>query len=77
MRITFESIYADSLDDHVAELAHHCARSGNLRKAAEYCLLTVGQCSVRGSYAEAVAQFENGLEILQKLSQGRAHARAR
>ena len=24
-----ESIYAESLDDHVAELAHHYARSGN------------------------------------------------
>ena len=63
-----ESIYAESLNDHVAELAHHYAHSGNSRKAVEYCLLAVKQCSLRGSYAEAVAQFESGLEQLQKLA---------
>jgi class 3 adenylate cyclase/predicted ATPase len=62
-----ESIYADSLDDHVAELAHHYARSSNPGKALEYCLRAVRQCVDRGSYAEAVAQFESGLELLQKL----------
>jgi len=62
-----ESMYADSLDDHVAELAHHYARSGNPGKAVEYCLRAVQQCEHRASYAEAVAQFESGLEQLQKL----------
>jgi class 3 adenylate cyclase len=62
-----ESIYAESLDDHVAELAHHYARSGNPGRALEYCLRTVQQCLYRGSYAEGVAQFETGLEQLQKL----------
>ena len=62
-----ESIYADSLEDHVAELAHHYARGGNLNKAVEYCLRAVEQCTDRGSNAEAVAQFETGLELLQKL----------
>jgi predicted ATPase/class 3 adenylate cyclase len=62
-----ESIYAESLDDHVAELVHHYARSGNPRKAVSYCLRAVHQCGVRGSRAEAVAQFETGLEQLQKL----------
>jgi len=36
-----ESLYPDSLEDHVAELAHHYARSGNSAKALEYCLLAV------------------------------------
>jgi class 3 adenylate cyclase/tetratricopeptide (TPR) repeat protein len=62
-----ESIYAESLDDHFAELAHHYARSGNPRKGVQYCLLAVRQCAVRGSNAEAVAQFETGLELMQKL----------
>jgi hypothetical protein len=31
------------------------------------CLRAVQQCAVRGSFAEAVAQFEVGLEQLQKL----------
>jgi hypothetical protein len=62
-----EEIYAESLDDHVAELAHHYARSGNPRKALEYCVLAAQQFTIRGSYAEAVAQFESGIELLQKL----------
>ncbi len=62
-----ELMYADSLDDHVAELAHHYARSGNPGKAVEYSLRAVQQCVARGSFAEAVAQFGSGLELLQKL----------
>ena len=62
-----ESIYAESFDEHLAELTHHYARSSNPDKALEYCLRAVQQCAVRGSFAEAVAQFENGLELLRKL----------
>ena len=62
-----ESMYADNLNDHVAELAHHFARSGNPRKAVEYCMRAVRQCGARGARAEALAQFETGLEQLQKL----------
>ncbi len=62
-----ESTYAESLDDHLSELAHHYARSGNPGKAVKYCLRAVEQCVNRGSSAEAVAQFETGLELLQKL----------
>jgi len=62
-----ESIYADSLEDHIAELAHHYSRSGNPAKGVEYCLRAVRQSVDRGSFAEAVAQFETGLEQLQKL----------
>ena len=43
-----ESIYAESLDDHVAELAHHYARSGNPGKGVEYCLRAVRQCATAG-----------------------------
>ena len=62
-----ESTYAESLDDHVTELAHHYARSGNPAKAVKYCLRAVHQCADLGSNAEAVAQFESGLEQLHKL----------
>src|SRR5260370_32918193 len=62
-----ESIYADSLDDHIAKLAHHYARSGNPAKAVKYCLRAVRQCADLGSNGEAVAQFEKGLEQLHKL----------
>ena len=62
-----ESTYADSLDDHIAKLAHHYARSGNPAKAVKYCLRAVRQYADLGSNAEAVAQFEKGLEQLHKL----------
>ena len=62
-----ESTYADSLDDYIAKLAHHYARSGNPAKAVKYCLRAVRQCADLGSNAEAVAQFEKGLEQLHKL----------
>jgi class 3 adenylate cyclase/tetratricopeptide (TPR) repeat protein len=55
------------IEDHLPELAHHYARSGNPYKAVEYCLKAVQQCAARASNAEAVAQFETGLEQLQKL----------
>ena len=32
----FEDVYADSLDDHVEQLAHYHAQAGNLPKALEY-----------------------------------------
>ncbi len=62
-----ESTYAESLEDHLAELAHHYARSGNPRKGVKYCLRAVEQCVARGSNPQAVAHFETGLELLQKL----------
>jgi predicted ATPase len=62
-----ESMYPVNLDDHGAKLAYHFARGGNPRKAAEYCMRAIQQCGVRGARAEAIEQFERGLEQLQKL----------
>jgi predicted ATPase len=62
-----ESLYAGSVDDHVDELARHYARSTNAPKAVEYCLRACQQCAERASFAEAVAHFETGLALLQKL----------
>ena len=55
------------LNDHVAELAHHYARGGNPQKAAKYCLRAVLRFADLGSAAEAIVQFESGLELLQLL----------
>jgi class 3 adenylate cyclase len=64
-----EASKADSLEDHLPELAHHYARSANVAKAVEYCLKAVQQCAARASNAEAVAHFETGLARLQDLPQ--------
>jgi predicted ATPase len=65
--VALKSLYAGSLDDHLARLAHHYARSGNPSKAVEYCLRACRQCVERVSYADAVAHFEAGLARLQEL----------
>ncbi len=62
-----ETSYANSIDDHLPELAHHYARSANAAKAVEYCLRACRRSSERASYAEAVAQFETGLARLAEL----------
>ena len=35
-RRSIESLYADRIDDHLAEFAHHYGRSGNYDKAVEF-----------------------------------------
>ena len=62
-----ESLYAGSLDDYLAQLAHHYARSGNPSKAVEYCLRACRHCVTRASYADAVTHFETGIVRLQEL----------
>jgi predicted ATPase len=44
-----ESKYRGSLDDHVAELAHHYARGGNPDKAVKYCVRAVLRFADLGS----------------------------
>jgi DNA-binding winged helix-turn-helix (wHTH) protein/tetratricopeptide (TPR) repeat protein len=62
-----ESRDGGSLNDHVAELAHHYSRGGNPEKAAKYCLRALLRFADLGSTAEAIVQFESGLELLQQL----------
>jgi class 3 adenylate cyclase/tetratricopeptide (TPR) repeat protein len=62
-----EALYRDRVEDHVAELARHYARSANPAKAVEYCQRACQQSSDRASYAEAVGYFESGLARLQEL----------
>ena len=65
-----ESIYAVSLDDHVAELAHHFSRSGNQAKAVEYLHLAATQAMARGALPQAIRDFERALALLKAFSSG-------
>jgi adenylate cyclase len=65
--VAIEALYADRIEDHIAQLARHYARSPNPAKAVEYCLRACQQSSDRVSYAEAVGHFETGLARLQEL----------
>ena len=62
-----ESMFAEQLEDHLDELAHHYGRSDNVAKAVEY-LGRGGQKALnRSAFAEAQAQLQQGLERIKKL----------
>jgi class 3 adenylate cyclase/predicted ATPase len=60
-----ESIYPTSLDEHVADLAHHYARSANQAKAVEYLRLAGMQATARGALHQAVQTLESALALLK------------
>jgi class 3 adenylate cyclase/tetratricopeptide (TPR) repeat protein len=62
-----ENLYADHLDDHLAELAHHFARSANVDKAIRYLTLAGRQSLDRYALGESQVQLQKGLELLNTL----------
>jgi tetratricopeptide (TPR) repeat protein len=62
-----ESLYANSLDDHLAELAHHYARANNAANAARYLTLAGKQALGRSAFSEAQTQLQQGLEWIKAL----------
>ncbi len=65
-----ELLYSASLEDHVAELAHHFSRSGNRKKAVEYLRLAGLQALSRGASAQTVQNLEAALVLLEETPQG-------
>ena len=49
-----ESIFADQLDDHLGQLAHHFSRSDSINKAVEYLGRAGQQAMERSAHADAV-----------------------
>jgi predicted ATPase len=68
-------VYAEQLDDHLNELAHHYGRSGNTSKAIEYLRRASEQAIERSANAEAIAQLTAALDLLKKLPDGPARSR--
>jgi tetratricopeptide (TPR) repeat protein len=62
-----ESLYAARLDEHLPELAHHYARSANLRKAVHYLGRAGRQALERNAPSEARVLLSRGLELLKEL----------
>jgi len=65
-----ELLYAASLDDHLAALAHHFSRSGNPAKAVEYLQLAGAQAMSRGALGQAVQDFEAALALIKTFPNG-------
>src|SRR5260370_10222455 len=62
-----EALFAGRLEDHVAELAHHYDRGGNVPKAVEYLGRAGVSAAAQVAHAEAVVYFSRALELLKQL----------
>jgi tetratricopeptide (TPR) repeat protein len=68
-----ESLFADRLDDHLKDLAHHYRRSTDTLKAVEFLRRAGEQAVARGFYDEAIELLNSALASLEKLNA--SHAR--
>jgi predicted ATPase len=60
-------MFAEQLDDHLEELAHHYSRSDNAAKAVEYLGRAGQQALHRSAYADAISNLSAALNLLKKL----------
>ena len=65
--VALESMFAEQLDDHLDELAHHYSRSDNVDKAVEYLGRAGQQALQRSAYADAISSLSAAIDLLQKL----------
>jgi predicted ATPase len=62
-----ESIFAEQLDDHLSQLAHHYSHSDNVEKAIVYLGRAGQQALQRSAHTDAVASFRAAIDLLQRL----------
>ena len=60
-----EESFAQSIDDHLSELAHHYARSGNSEKAVEFLRRAAIQSLRRSAYREASAYLTSAIDLVR------------
>jgi len=65
-----ETMYAQQLDDHVAELAHHFSHSSNIEKAITYLHRAADQARGQSGYEEAINRLSKAVELLKQLPEG-------
>jgi predicted ATPase len=63
-----ESMFAEQLDDHLGQLAHHYSRSDNVSKAVEYLGRAGQQALQRSAYADAIGGLNAAIDLLRRLS---------
>jgi predicted ATPase len=65
-----EAIFAEQLDAHLTQLAHHYRHSDNLDKAIEYLGRAGLQALQRAAHADAIGSLTAEIELLQGLPDG-------
>jgi predicted ATPase/class 3 adenylate cyclase len=68
-----ESMFAEQLEDHLGDLAHHYSRSDNVSKAVKYLGRAGQQAIQRSAYAEAVRSLSAAIDLLQRLPDSSEH----
>jgi class 3 adenylate cyclase/tetratricopeptide (TPR) repeat protein len=71
-----ETLYSERLEDHYVNLAHHYRSSDNAPKAVEYLRLAGEQATDRGGYAQALANLQPALGLIERLPDGTDKLRA-
>jgi len=71
-----EELYAQQLEDHYGQLAHHYLRGNDAGKALRYAQLAAEQALSRAAYAEATSLLDAALKLLDKLPEGAERLRA-
>ena len=66
--VALETLYASSLDDHLAELAHHYSRGNNPAKAVDYLGRAARQAVSRSAFNEALAYARSGLAAISSVA---------
>jgi class 3 adenylate cyclase len=62
-----EASFAQSIDDHLSQLAYHYGRSANVRKALEYLRLAGEQAHRRLAHSEAIVLLSAALQLLKSV----------
>jgi class 3 adenylate cyclase len=62
-----EQLFAERLEEHYSDLAHHYSRSGNAAKAVEYLKRAGQQAMQRSANTEAINHLTTALELLKTL----------
>jgi class 3 adenylate cyclase/tetratricopeptide (TPR) repeat protein len=70
-----ESLFKDTLDDHLGELAFHYSRSFNLKKAVSYLYSAGRQLAQRSAYSAALAYLNQSLQLSENLLKDRDSSR--
>jgi class 3 adenylate cyclase/predicted ATPase len=70
-----ESMFAERLDDHLGELAHHYRSSGNVSKAVDYLGRAAAQAAQRAAHAQAATHIASALELLKDWPAGAERAK--
>jgi predicted ATPase len=62
-----EALFAERIDDYVAELAHHYNRGGNVRKAVEYIGRAGARAAAQVAHTQAVGYLTRAVELVGRL----------